>query len=624
MVIDIVLNNGKHLALPADLNIEWVQENMFFEDDVKLRSKYSYPFSIDRTANSDALDWADVLQSRGKIARRSCIIYVSGVQFYKGQINILDWSDELVNIAISRNTDEVDTSQYIDEMNLGSLSIADYTNRNATRAKYYPEIGYSFPQFYQYNVKALSKYGASKTNEDYNIINWQNGNSENADGTELVVPMFYLLYILDNIFSKVNLTLKTPLYSDSWFNKLLIFNPVTPNDTNPNCLELGAYALNGGYAVINMMNKLTCFSVPVGTQIPIKVIEYNQYSITNTTSFYHTVISADLASISAFMTAIRTTFLANVTNATLIAEDYTIDVPAFTVQLTTGDEILVKEPASSLNELNPVLNPGLRYSNYNFYPFFNTVLAYNAVNPSKHLPHITLSEFLNSVKTQFNLAIIIDEVNEVIRIQKRSDFLNKTIKVDYSEYLLNILEGAPNEIINYKLIFDNDIDNDVLANNLPSTADNYAEAAKKPFTELVTNAGTLAIENLRNSNTGFRDMPKVDMPMGDYNETVDFKLRFLYLNGYVADSNGKMHVNADNNGLTPNEIYTDCYEEWYTAIKKMEKAPTMYFSFGLDKLKSISNGIWKVEHNDFMWKRITTTINNTSGIQVSKVEGYKI
>lgn len=624
MVIDILLNNGKHLKLPADLSIDWVQENMFFEDDVKLRSKYSYPFAIARKANSDALDWADVLQSRGKIVSRPCVIYVSGIQFYKGQINILDWTEDTINIAITRNTSEVDTSQYIDEIDLGSFSIADYTNRNATRAKYYPEIGYAFPQFYEYNVESLTRFGASKTNEDYNIINWQNGDSQNADGTELVVPMFYLLYVIEKIFEKLNLTLKTPLFSDSWFNKILVFNPISPNSTNPNCLELGAYASQGGYAVVNMLDKLTCFSIPVGAQIPIKVIEYNRYSITNITSFYHTVVTGDLASISAFMTAIRTTFLANVTNATLIIEDFTVDLPFFMVQLTTGDEILVKEPRPTGEELDPITNPGFRYVRFRFFPFFNTSLVPLAVEPQRHLPHITLSSFLNSIKTQFNVAITLDEVNEVVRIDKRSSFLKQSNKPDYSSFLLDIKEGAPNEPINYRLIFDNDKDNDTLAENLPTTADNYPEAVKKPFTELSSEAGTLAIESLRNSNSGFRTMPKTDLPIGDYNETVIFKLRFLHLNGYVADSNGKMHVNADDNGLTPNEIYTNCYDEWYNSIKKMEKAPTMYFNFGLDILKNMTIGIWKVNHTDIMWKRITTSIHNTNGIQVSKVEGYKI
>lgn len=621
MVIDILLNNGKHLKLPADLSIDWVQENMFFEDDVKLRSKYSYPFAIARKANSDALDWADVLQSRGKIVSRPCVIYVSGIQFYKGQINILDWNEDVVNIAISRNTTDVNTSKYIDEMELGNyVSIANSTDRNSSKQKFYPEVDYAFPQIVQKNTDELDKWGTIELGQDYQIINWRHGISETAGGDEVVIPMFYTLSVLKNILNNLGFALKTSLFSNSFYNRNLVFNPIVANTGNSNCLMLEAFSYNGGFGVVRMRDKLTCFSVPVGAVVFIVVYEFNQYGIQNTTGVSHTVVSGDLVSISAFMTAIRTSFLSLVTNATLISEDYSASFPAFTVQLTTGDEFIIKAPSSKLPDLTGRIDRGI----FPLLVVFNNGFVFNDVKMQKHLPHITVSAFLNALKNSYNLCITFDEVNEVVLVEERKTYLDRSKKVDYSSYLLSITEGAPNEKINYKLVFNNDVDNDKNTMGLSTYADNYAEVKLQPINEIEMGSGRLAMEFIKNSNAGEAWMPSINMPMGTYSENVQFGLRFLNLAGYINDSVGYYFVSADDYELDPNDIFDSRYKDWYETINKMEKSPTMYFSFGIDVLKSINSSIWKVNHNDFMWKRITTSIHNTNGIQVSKVEGYKI
>lgn len=621
MVIDIVLSNGNKIILDKDAQIEWIQENMFFEEDIKLRGKYSYPFSIDRKSNSHALDFPDVMQQYGEIVKKSCIVYISGIEFYKGQLNILDWSDDVINVAITRNTEEVDTSMYIDEMDLSEYtSIATHTNRNADKEKFFPEVDYSFPQFYQYNEETIKKYGGDSRGELNLIVNWRNGDTEAADGTEVVVPMFYLLSVLRDIFGLLGQSLKTKLFTDSLFNRTLIYNPITVVSDQPNCLKIECFTYNGGYGVVRMRDKLSCFTVPVGANVSMMVYEYDQYGINNTTTVSYNFVSGDVSSIANLMTAIRVAFLTVVTNATLISEDYTIDLPAFTVQLTTGDEMQIQPVGMVAPDPTARVDRGI-------FPLpisFNDTWVYETtVKMKNHLPHITISTLLNAIKSGFNLAIFLDEVNEVVRIYRRNDLVNQSDKKDYSEYLLDIIEGNPNTPPNYKLIYDHDSENDALTETLENITTNI-EAGIAPVTEINIEAGTLATENLRNSNTGFITQPKVDQELGDYSNKVNFGLRFLYLNGYVADDNGQFLVNANNDGLLPNQIFQYQYRDWYDLIKRMKKAPVIYMDFGFDKLKSMEPFIWKVMHNDFLWKRISTVIHNTNGIQPSKVEGYKL
>lgn len=621
MVIDILLDNGKHLLLDADAQIEWVQENMFFEEDVRLRGKYSYPFSIDRKANSDALSFPDLIQVNEEIIKVGCRVYVTGIEFYKGQLNILDWDDDVINVAITRNTDEIDTNKFIDEIDLPEYTaIADHTNRNNDKQKFYPEVDYAFPQFYCENEASVEKFGSDSRGNLDMIVNWRNGDSQAADGTEVAVPMFYWLSVLKHIFLKLGQGLKTNLHTDSFFKRLLVYNPVAAVETSPNCLHIESYTYAGGYGTIRMTDKISCFNVPVGTIISMYVYEYDQYGINVNNPVILVCNSTDVLSVSNLMTALRTEFLSSVSNATLISEDYTADLPSFTVQINTGDELFIQAPGKPIQDLSTRVDRLI-----NKIPVtFNDNRSYElSVKMIKHLPHITISALLNASRSYFNLAIFLDEVNEVVKIYRRNDIVQPYNKQDMSEYVLNVNEGEPYKAPNYKFTFDHDSGNDSLTETLQSETSNI-EAGIDPVTKWETPAGTLVTELLRNSNSGFITMPKVNQELGDYSDKPSFGLRFLYLNGYNADTNGKFVVSATNDGLLPDQVFNNQFKDWYNILKRMRKAPVMYMDFGFDKLKSMEPFAWKVMNNDFLWKRITTTIHNTNGILPSKVEGYKL
>lgn len=621
MVIDILLTNGKKIYLDKDIQIDWVQENMFFEEDVKLRGKYSYPFSIDRSANSDALDFPDVISSAGEINKKSCIVMVSGIQFYKGQLNILDWTDEKINVAITRDTDEVNTNKYIDEVPMPSYSlISSASNRNADKEKFYPEVDYAHPQFYQYDEATVEKYG-SDTKGEYNLIaNWRNGNSETANGDEVTVPMFYFLSVLREVFADLKLAIKTKLFSDTFFNRLLIYNPITTVVDTPNCLKIETFTTYDGKGYVRMRDKLSCFAVPAGSILSMKVVEYNDFGIVTSSVLSVVFNSTDVSSISNLMDKIKNEIVTFIPNMSFVSSNYTADRPTFTIAITNSNEFVIYPIGMPDPDVTTRVDRGI----FQLPIWFDDNRNYqSSILMKNHIPHITISSFLNAIKTNFNLAICLDELNGVVRIYRRADIVKNENKKDMTQFLLDINEGMPNKPLNYKFVFNHDSDNDTLTLTLQSIATNI-EASAGDAVELKSDAGTLATENLRNSNSGFITMPKVNQEFGDYTNIVSYGLRFLYLQGYVSDDNGKKVVSANNDGLLPNQIYQYQYEDWYSIIKRMKKAPVIYMDFGLDQLKSMEPDAWKVLNNDFLWKRITTTIHNTNGIQPSKVEGYKL
>ena len=635
MVIDIILENGNKLLLDANTQIEWVRENMFFEKDVELRGKFSYPFSINRMANSGVLNFPDLIEAQSESIKVGCTIYLYGNEFYKGQLNVLDWDDFSINIAISRDTSAFNTDLYIDELDLGVYeNIADFGSRNDDREKVYPEVDYAFPQHYNYNKENIKSYGTQATESGYILANWQNGNTEDALGEEVAIPMFYVLSVLEKILNYFGLSFISYLKSDTDFKKKMIFNTTVPraeiqyvgfihNHIDWNYIE---------YAIIQATEEL---DIPIGTIYSFKVVEWNFGAIVNQFDIVYTVTSMDVAGgTSAILQSIRDEILLVATNTAVVGEYYTgvvsRDNPyGFNLQFTTGNRIAIvfrEDNIVSVNQLTAGTNPGESNELFsrNYLPYkVGTILYETDIEMKYHLPHITVSEFLISLKNTFNLSIELDELNDRVLMNFRNRFISETLKKDFTYALIDVTEGLMETPENISIVMNNDGDNDELAVDLPITANNYPQASMSPSTVINTDSGSPAVKYLRNSNSGLRNQPTVDMLLGNYGEKAEFGLRFLHCYGYVADSNGRKSVFADNTGLTPNEVYTQYYKDWYELILTLKKAPTYYFAFGLNEIKGELPAIWRVKYTDFVWKRMTTIIHNTDGILPTKVEGYK-
>lgn len=635
MVIDIILDNGKKLLLDAETQIEWVRENMFFEKDVQLRGKYSYPFTINREANSEPLNFPDIIEAAVSDIKLGCRVLIYGTEFYKGQINVLDWDDGIINISITRDTTAFDTDQYIDELDLGTfMNIADFGNRNADRAKVYPEVDYAFPQFYAVNKETLKKIGSSN-DSNYIIINWQNGNSEDATGEEVAIPMFYLLSVIENVFANYKIALKSPLINDDDFKKKVVFNPVQPNLLN---YDFNAEVFNSADWNFLHYGAISCHQdllVQVGLIFTMRVVEWNFGAIVGQTNVTYSVSSGDFAGGTAgILQGMRDEILATVSNTAVISENYSGTISAsnpygFAIEFTTGNRMAIvyqEDNITSVSQLTLGANGGVENDLFTrqFIPFRPVGYAYHSeVLMKKHLPHITVSEFLNALKNNFNLAIELDEAKDIFYIDYRKSLMNTINMKDFTSRLIEGNEGFLETPENITITLDHDDSNDELTKTLQKTADNYPQASLEPITEIRTNAGTCFVELLRNSNSGVKNQPKVDSLLGTYTEPVDFGLRFLHCHGYVADSAGLKSVFADSTGLTANEVYTDYYKDWYEFVYSLVKAPTYYFDFGMIELKQQLPTIWRVKYTEFVWKRMTTIIHNTKGILPTKVEGYR-
>ena len=634
MVIDIILDNGKKLLLDAETQIEWVRENMFFEKDVQLRGKYSYPFTINREANSEPLNFPDIIEAAVSDIKLGCRVLIYGTEFYKGQINVLDWDDGIINISITRDTTAFDTDQYIDELDLGEYADGgDLVNINANAAKVYPEVDFVFPQFYNNNGDNIEKVGSQNLGADYIIVNWRNGNTEEMLANDIPVPMFYLLGVLEKTLNNFGIALKSSLRNDANFIKKIIFNncvlDTTPIDINSNIIC--GQSLDSPFVSIYCYENL---NMGPGVVYSLKVVEWNNSAIVNQFNVTYTVSPTDIAGgTTAILQALRDEILASATNTVVTYEDYggtisTANPFGFNIEFNTGNKISFTTQSNNITKVTqltsvnyrtllPLLKNGVNLLPYNKGVFDELVIA------KKHVPHITVSEFLNSLKNMFNLSIELDEAKDIFYIEFRKSLINTMNIKDFTGQLIEGNEGVLETPENIVIELNNDSSNDETAKWESITANNYPQAALEPSVKIQTNCGAPKVELLRNSNSGFRNQAIVGNLFGSYLEPEDFGLRFLHCHGYVADSNGFKSVFADRTGLTPNEVYTEYYKDWYEFVYSLVKAPTYYFDFGMIELKQQLPTIWRVKYTEFVWKRMTTIIHNTKGILPTKVEGYR-
>lgn len=639
MHIDIRLENEKTLWLDADAVIEWVRENMFFERDVKLRGQYTYPFSVNRTKNSEALGFPDVIEAQFQAESVGCVIYFKGNFFYKGQINVLDWDDERIYISVGRNKKQFDGEKYLDEMALPIFEdICDYATRNTERTLGYPDRAYCFPQYYNVNEDSLEKFGTSSGN--YNIINWQQGNSENANGEEVVSPMFFWLSVLSEALKTFKFTMRSNLVNVDYFKKKVLFNPVVPSlATNTYESAIWKTAVFEDGLHVNCMRLKSELNIPVNTEYKVRVVEWKDSTIVNQTNVTYTVSALDIAGgTSQIMQSFKAAINSAVSNLIFYQERYTGGISSpfngygFKIKYNNGNKIALLNHSDNITNPNQLWGVGARRGGWsNPYKDEQTevecsikTFLYNDVQMAKHMPHITFSDFLNTSKDFFNLMISVDETNDELVVKQRKDEIDFSNIQDMTPFLLRQEEGRVDEEPNWVLEFDNDEGNDPLTETLPKRATNYEEANQAPFDVIGVGAGVLYQEELRNSNSGLRVQPKSDIALSDYDNIGSFGLRFLHVYGYVADSNGKKSVFADDLGLTPDELYTLHYKDWHELMKRMPRESTFYFDFGFNELKNILPTLWKAKHNLYAWKRITTYLHNTKGIMPSKVDLYKL
>ena len=121
-------------------------------------------------------------------------------------------------------------------------------------------------------------------------------------------------------------------------------------------------------------------------------------------------------------------------------------------------------------------------------------------------------------------------------------------------------------------------------------------------------------------------MPIVAQKMGIYSDEdlVNFSLRLLKWQGNSLDSFGGQLPLANDEGLTPNEMFTTWFKDWYRVTKLGRDYVNFRMTLSLQDLIHFDpSKKWRVMHNNYIWKKIEVPIS-INGIGVAEVQLMRI
>lgn len=626
-MIRLVTDRGD-LDLRPDTRIEWIMTNPFFEEDEAFVPQLSLPFNLPLTANNQRLmGYAEDLQVCDYDLSIGVSMLVGGVLFFRGRLNLLLPGSSGYQCSLGYDRAVIDTKRSIRDFNYGGArsGAGSAANRTAANNLFWPDTDFVWPHVW--NVK-------EEGNEEYNgwpllINNYGTGNYADM---EIAVPMPFLAYVMREIFKEMGgIDVRGSFWESEDIKKKLIYNPVVANTAGTEKVKLYMeYDSNyHKHKIVNRSMKVgiedaTLMVLAAGATITYELLEYTagQYiPLIYRTSTY-TVVLADVGNSSQFLQNLWANIQAIAGTAfSLTGQNWADpDEPFFVFEEAKHYSSLTEDV-----EINGELVR--RYMNY----VPSGTYSYNDVLIGKHLPDESVVDFTNGIKDGFNLTLFYNSVANTLTFTPRQTQLNTVRYEDYTDKLLVEYEKEVVRTDVLKFVFENDTtdgrrdaDADWCAKNSPSWDSPNAKEFRIPWGHVKRFSG------LNNGNiigpVGVGDMAMVNQKLWKYSDTdvPDFSLRLMHWNGMVPDSLSNDYPKGDDYFLTPDQIYTLWFKEWYEATIMGREMNKFKIMLGLRDIIDFDPELkWKIRHNSYVWKEVRTPIT-MKGMEPSTVIAMRI
>ena len=612
-----------YFDLSPNTQFTYVIENAFFEEDEDFSAPLSLPFTLPNTQkNARLLGYADNLQVSFYPTTVPIIIYIEGALFFRGQLNVWRPGNKGYQVSVGFNKKEIDTSKSIREFEYGGVrtGVTDKIIRDADLYKVYPDIDYNWPQFWNVSPELNDRFAGSRLE-----INYWGGTANAFDNKEIAIPMPYLRYVLEQLFSELN-GIKI---EGSWLESIkqyIIYNPIVVNTmedyklklyflTDPSRLQYDTQALE---MEIGIDDADTFFNVAVGDYIPIPNIYKATYSSGawsfSPSPFTYTVTPPDVGNPGILLDNIFTYMDSLYGPITQTERDYS----------SASNKRMVIKHWSTLNNRGRTVQANKVFATYK--TFGN--LTYNDIEIANHLPDISVSDFINALKDGFNLSMNFNPALNKLTITPRKDLLLNNEVKNYTAKTLKDYEKEVNLTKNYRFVWVNDEADEETADRLNFRwhANNHPESAYIGTEELPLALATTKNELQDNTGGGQIEMPKVSQKMGAYgdDDLVAFTFRLLKWQGVTPDNFGGMLPLANDEDLTPNAMFNLWFKDWYRVTKLGRDYVNFRMNLSLqDILHFEPQKKWRVMHNNYIWKKIEIPIT-MKGLQVANVQLMRI
>jgi hypothetical protein len=628
-MIRLVTDRGD-LDLRPDTRIEWIVTNPFFEEDESFMAQLSLPFNLPLTANNQRLmGYAEELQVSNYDLSVGVNMLVDGVLFFRGRLNLLMPGSNGYQCSLGYDRAVIDTKRSIRDYNYGGArsGAGSAANRTAANLLSYPQTDFVWPHVWNTDPEKNAAYNGG--NILINDFSFAGGTYQNK---ELAVPMPFLSYVMKTVFNEMGgIDVNGSFWESEDIKKKVIYNPVVANIMTSETVQLYlqydpafSFSNTGNRNMrVGVANAASTYNVAVGGTIIIEIGEFpaGAYGPGTNHKFTYTIVAGDVGNPQQFLQNLWAAFQA---------------LPGSAFTLASQDWANVDEPFFIFNEayfVNPYVDT--YYFTQNARLFLNYTPAgvynYNDVLIAEHLPDMSVSDFANAIKDGFNLTLFYNSVANVITFTPRKTQLN-TVK--YKDYTAKTLTEYEKEVVRtavMKFVFENDTTDamadaeaDWCAKNSPSYDSPNAKEYRIPWGHVKRFS---AMSNGLIGLWGTGDMAHVKQALGNYADVdvPDFNLRLMHWQGVVFDSTGvAKYPKGDDYFLTPDQIYTLWFKEWYEATIVGREMTKFRIMLTLQDIVAFDPELkWKIRHNSYVWKEIRMPIS-MRGIEPSTVIAMRI
>lgn len=605
------------LDLNENTRILWRQRNPFFSEDAEYEVDNSLPFDLPYTdKNKRVLGQPERTSSKKSARTFSCFVKLGNTIIY-GQLNVFDFGGTY-KVSITYDSAKIDMDQKLRELEEVETFSHDKTEWNDYITKTSPEIPYAVPMLINKNEEIVEEY---KGVNGKMAINFTNGADEEFNNEEVVVPYFTLYYLLTKFLPDNGYSFKGNFLQSDVLHSTLIYNNNHLTEAPPDYsfymeIEVGGIPPPGagsGGLLVTLINTADYLSES-GSVITFKIYRHTTAAgnaLSGTETISHTITGSEATDPDLLMTGLKATINANI-NFTFILEktgsyNYMYFVPSGSFYFSLTSELRRGEETSEPD-----------------YDLAQTTYSYEDVVITNHLPDMTVGEMVRGVKSFFNLAGGLDVKDNKISLNFRKDLVNSNymdMTERVSEEPILDIDAVPN----YFLLFTRDSDDLENIENI-AHANNYPEHTAKPISNIEIDAIDIPEkEEVYSpmwdvSYEGTYNIPVVNQSMGRVGDVLNScSLRFLKYIGELTNSNGDAYFTANNDGLTPNEVYANYYEAWYSRMKADDRDFTYMMKLPESFVMQFNKRTkWLIEQNGFIWKEIITPFNMKS-IENSKV-----
>lgn len=645
-MIELRTLDGESLDLYPNTSITFVRKNPFFLEELVMISTQSLSFSLPRTENNDRkLQQFAEPSTYLRVAR---VLYVdvllAGNLYMKAELNVFRSPMDSYSVSLTRRYVRFRTDMRIREMDIGEItagSIAE--NRDDHFGKVAPEVDYVFPQFYNDTKESHAQWPWDFDDpeaQDKIPVNWNGGWLNNATDQEIVIPMFYLSWAVKKVVEMAgNVRARGRFFEEDLIKDKVIFNNTATNaDVKLAKLYMPMYSskappLNTVSCTIFIAHKddpnptisrhsnlksIDWYEFVAGTKLEFVFYELTGVNtVVNTYFITYTCSSADAADPAVLISNLGNHIVASVPNTAiaLLYGNVNTSVQYVKISMTNGNR--------------PYLVASAEYSPAD--PLFDTVrirpadtYTQNDIRPEMHLPDTTVSEFLTNIAHYHNLAVYLDDRKDQLNFVPKKHTLGSD-SIDMTPYLLKQYEYEFKEALNLRLEFAQDSSDEAVA-HLRKHANNNPEHVIDPITTFEVKAATLApnqdkangVDNLGVVDYAIGSMPVTQIPIGSYDDPKAFSLRFLKILGDTLDDKGNHYMGCSNLDLTPNEVYTYWWKDWYQVVKHAGRFFWRNFDLPLEVFLNLDySKRWQVLDNSYVWEEMRMTVNMK---QIEKTE----